>query len=218
MRIHANNMYFNYFEVKPIIKRSNVHIAKKGIRALGISESFVKQKTKKSILTGIVMRADGIIDGFGIYTTTVGGLDATKSVISLYENLKRRDVNVIFLNGCIISWFNVIDLKKVYEKVGLPLICVTYEESDGLEKYFKEYFKDWEERYDIYLRNGEREKIKIKTGKTVFTRSLGLEKDEVKRILDKFTLDGAIPEPLRITRLLANSILKNLNLIKKSYD
>jgi len=164
------------------------------------------------------MRADGIIDGFGIHTTTVGGLDATKSVISLFENLKRKDVNVIFLNGCIISWFNVIDLKKVYEKVGLPLICITYEESEGLEKYFKEYFKDWEERFEIYLRNGEREKIKLKTGKMVFTRSLGLEKDEVKRILDKFTLDGAIPESLRIARLLSNSILKNFNLIGKSYD
>ncbi len=164
------------------------------------------------------MRADRIIDGFGINTTTVGGLDATESVISLYKNLKRKDVNVIFLNGCIISWFNVIDLKKVYEKVGLPLICVTYEESEGLEKYFKEYFKDWEERYDIYLRNGKREKTEIKTGKTVFTRSLGLEKDEVKIILNKFTLDGAIPEPLRIARLLANSILKNLHLIRKSSD
>jgi endonuclease V-like protein UPF0215 family len=218
MSIHANNMYFNYSEVELIIKRSNVRIAKKGIRVLGISESFVKQKTKRSILTGVVMRADGIIDGFGIYTTTVGGLDATKSVISLYENLKRKDVNVIFLNGCIISWFNVIDLKKVYEKVGLPLICVTYEESEGLEKYFKEYFKDWEERFDIYLRNGERERIEIKTGKTVFTRSIGLEKDEVKRILDKFTLNGAISEPLRISRLLANSILKNLYLVRKSYD
>jgi len=218
MNAHANNMYFNYSEVELTIKRSNIHIAKKGIRVLGISESFVKQKTKRSILTGVVMRADGIIDGFGIYTTTVGGLDATKSVISLYENLKRKDVNVIFLNGCIISWFNVIDLKKVYEKVGLPLLCVTYEESEGLEKYFKEYFKDWEERFDIYLRNGEREKIEIKTGKTVFTRSLGLEKDEVKRILDKFTLDGAIPEPLRVARLLANSVLKNFRLIRKLYD
>jgi len=211
-------MYFNYSEVELTIKRSNVHITKKGIRVLGISESFVKQKTKRSILTGVVMRADGIIDGFGICTTTVGGLDATKSVISLYENLKRKDVNVIFLNGCIISWFNVIDLKKVYEKVGLPLICVTYEESEGLEKYFKEYFRDWEERFYIYLRNGKREKIEIKTGKTVFTRSLGLEKDEVKRILDKFTLDGAISEPLRVARLLANSILKNLQLLGKSYD
>ncbi|MCW4032032.1 MAG: DUF99 family protein, partial [Candidatus Bathyarchaeota archaeon] len=74
------------------------------------------------------------------------------------------------------------------------------------------------ERFDIYLRNGEREKIEIKTGKTVFTRSLGLEKDEVKRILDKFTLDGAIPEPLRVARLLANSVLKNFRLIKKLYD
>ena len=88
------------------------------------------------------MRADGIVDGFGISNTTVGGMDATESVISLYEGLRRRDINIVFLNGCVISWFNVIDLKEVHKRIELPLVSVTYEESEGLEKYFKEYFKD----------------------------------------------------------------------------
>lgn len=192
------------------IKSQKVNISKKGIRALGISESFIKLKSKKSVLSGVVMRADGIVDGFGISNTTVGGMDATESVISLYEGLRRRDINIVFLNGCVISWFNVIDLKEVHKRIELPLVSVTYEESEGLEKYFKEYFKDdWKKRFDVYLKNGEREKMKLKTGKTIFARTFGLENKEVIRVLDKFTLDGAVPEPLRVARLLAKSILKS---------
>ncbi|KON28088.1 hypothetical protein AC481_02750 [miscellaneous Crenarchaeota group archaeon SMTZ-80] len=185
-------------------------INKRGIRSLGISESFIKNIGGKSILAGVVVRADRIIDGFGLSLTTIGGMDATENIISLYKALKRRDINVIFLNGCVISWFNIIDLNEVYKKLDVPLICITYEESEGLKKYLKEYFKkDWEDRYKIYLKNGSREKIILNTRKAIFVRNLGMELPQAERLLNKFTIQGAIPEPLRISRLLARSILKS---------
>jgi len=192
------------------VRKSRMSINKRGIRSLGISESFIKNIGGKSILAGVVVRADRIIDGFGLSLTTIGGMDATENIISLYKALKRRDINVIFLNGCVISWFNIIDLKEVYKKLDVPLICITYEESEGLKKYLKEYFKkDWEDRYKIYLKNGNREKIILNTRKTIFVRNLGMELPQAERLLNKFTIQGAIPEPLRISRLLARSILKS---------
>ncbi|MCW3975248.1 MAG: DUF99 family protein, partial [Candidatus Bathyarchaeota archaeon] len=121
------------------VRKSRISINKIGIRSLGISESFKKNVKGKSILAGVVVRADRIIDGFGLSLTTIGGMDATENIISLYKALKRKDINVIFLNGCVISWFNIIDLKEVYRKLDVPLICITYEESEGLKKYLKEY-------------------------------------------------------------------------------
>lgn len=192
------------------VRKSRISINKIGIRSLGISESFKKNVKGKSILAGVVVRADRIIDGFGLSLTTIGGMDATENIISLYKALKRKDINVIFLNGCVISWFNIIDLKEVYRKLDVPLICITYEESEGLKKYLKEYFKkDWEDRYKIYLKNGNREKIILNTKKTIFVRNLGMELSQAERLLNKFTIQGAIPEPLRISRLLARSILKS---------
>ena len=197
------------------VRKKKISINKIGIRSLGISESFIKNIKGKSILAGVVVRADRIIDGFGLSLTTVGGMDATESIISLYKALKRRDVNVIFLNGCVISWFNIIDLKEVYRKLDVPLICITYEESEGLKKYLKEYFKkDWKDRYKIYLKNGNREKIILNTRKAIFVRNFGVELSQAERLLNKFTIHGGIPEPLRISRLLARSILKS-NLPKK---
>lgn len=188
-----------------------LHVHKKAFRALGISESFIKGLSDKSVLAGVVLRSDRIIDGFVFSRTTVGGMDATDKIIDMYKALKRDDINVLMLNGCVISWYNVVDLHRVYEELRLPLICVTYEESEGLEKYFMELFpEDCGRRIEIYRKNGPRTPIALRTGHNVYVRFLGMSLEEAKGILNKFTLHGAIPEPLRIARLLARGIMKTL--------
>lgn len=188
-----------------------LHVHKKGFRALGISESFIKGVSEESILAGVVMRADMTIDGFTFSKATVGGMDATEKILEMYRGLKRDDITLLLLNGCVISWYNVIDLHRVAEETGLPLICVTYNESAGLEKYFKELFpEDWESRVEIYRKNKSRTAVKLSTGYTVYIRFIGMKMEEAKGILNKFTSHGSIPEPLRVARLLARSLVKNL--------
>ncbi|MHA1209361.1 MAG: endonuclease dU, partial [Candidatus Freyarchaeota archaeon] len=125
---------------------------KSGVRVLGVAESFVKGVSRKSVLAGVV--GDLQIDGFSFATVTVGGMDATDGVIRVYRGLGRSDIRFVFLNGCVISWFNIVDLDRVYGELGVPLVCVTYEESEGLEKYLREYFEDWRERLELYNRLG----------------------------------------------------------------
>jgi len=191
-----------------------LHVHKKAVRALGISESFVKGESRKSVLAGVVMRTDKAVDGFVFSTVTVGGMDATEKIIEMYKTLGREDVNLLMLNGCVISWYNVVDLHKVAEETGLPLLCVTYEESEGLEKYFKELFpQDWKRRVEVYHGNKERTVLKLDTGYTVYVRFINMSPEEAKGILNKFTSHGSVPEPLRVARLLARSILRTLTLI-----
>jgi len=190
-----------------------LHVHKKGFRTLGVSESFVKGVSEKSILAGVVMRADMMIDGFTFSRVTVGGLDATDKILEMYKSLNRDDINLLMLNGCVISWYNVIDLHRVSDETGLPLICVTYNESAGLERYFKEYFPDdWMTRVEIYRRNRERTAITLSTGHTVYIRFIGMSIEEAKGVLNKFTSHGSVPEPLRVARLLARALIKDLSL------
>ncbi len=187
------------------------HVDKKGIRVLGISESFIKNKSKTSILAGLIMRADLVIDGFSFSKATVGGMDATECVLEIYQKLGREDINLVFLNGCVISWFNIIDLKRFYRDIARPVICITYEKSEGLEKYFVEYFgNEAEDRIAKYKENGEREEFKLHTGKIIFARYLGLNREDVIQVINKFTLHGSIPEPLRVARLLARTLVHQM--------
>ena len=63
---------------------------------------------------------------------TVGGMDASTSILNMVKDLKRRDINVIMLSGCVIAWFNIINASLIVQETGIPVICVTYEDSEGL--------------------------------------------------------------------------------------
>ncbi len=187
-----------------------LHINKKGIRVLGIAESFTRDYDK-SVLAGVVMRSDWIIDGVAFDEITVGGMDATEGVLRIFDSLQRDDINVMMLNGCVISWFNIIDIKAVYEQLQIPLMCVTYEESEGLEGHIAKHFDAPERDYRIeaYKRLGNRVAVKLHTNYEVLIRFLGLDKKEAAAVLKKFTTHGRVPEPLRVAKIAARAALRS---------
>jgi len=191
-----------------------LHINKKGIRVLGIAESFVRT-SPQSQLAGVVMRRDLRIDGFGFSKVSVGGNDATDGVLRINRNLDRKDINALLLNGAVISWFNIIDMEKLYDELNLPIISLTYEDSEGLEDRLSEYFANSQIKLQLYRRLGERKSVWLKTGFDVYVRSMGVTVEEVRTLLDHFTLDGRVPEPVRVARLLARAQLKNELMVEK---
>ena len=189
---------------------------KKGFRCLGVAESF-RRDLPWSVLAGVVMRRDLIIDGFSFSRATVGGLDATESVVELYRRMGRSDISVIMVGGCIISWFNMVDVERVFEATGVPTMCVTYEESDGLEKYIEAYFdgEDARRRLKMYRRLGPRERVYIRrTGHTVFVRYSGMSLRDARNVVNAYTLSGSVPEPLRVAGLLARGVLRFLDEVR----
>lgn len=189
-----------------------LHVNKKGIRVLGIAESF-RRDQEKSVLAGVVMRSDFIIDGVAFDKITVGGMDATEGVLHVFESLQRADINVMMLNGCVISWFNIIDIKEVYERLRIPLICVTYEESEGLEEHIARHFEASERdfRIEAYKRLGNRVPVRLHDNFDVLIRSLGMEKSEAATVLKKFTTHGRVPEPLRVAKIAARAAFRGFS-------
>ena len=181
-----------------------MHIPKKGLRVFGIAESYSGRTC--STLAGIVMRKDLRIDGFAFGTVTVGGMDSTDTVLSMIQGLERRDLNAIMLSGCVIAWFNVIDPEKIAGETGLPVICVTYEESEGLASDIIYHFPHDTKRLAAYQRLGDRIPTMLSTGQMVFIRSWNISESDASRLCDNFTLEGKIPEPLRVARLCARSL------------
>lgn len=181
-----------------------LHPTKKAIRALGVAESF-RPSDKRSTLAGVVMRSDLLIDGFAFGEARVGGEDATASVLRLFRRLRRDDVNLIMLSGCIISRYNIIDVDEVAEKAGLPVVCLTYRESSGIEDVIRDHFPHPETRLATYRRLGPRTSVLLATGHRAFLRCAKIGDADAKRVLDSFTLQGGVPEPVRVARLLAHA-------------
>ena len=183
-----------------------MHLAKRGLRALGIAESFSGRTL--STMAGVVMRKDLRIDGVAIASLTVGGMDATDAVLGIIATLGRRDINVVMVSGSVVAWYNILDPVAISGKTGLPLIVVTYEDSEGLEEDIAHHFPGDEDRLRAYRNLGERIPVQLGDGSQVFIRPAGLTPEDAARILRDFTRDGKVPEPVRVARLVARGAMR----------
>ncbi|MDD1659400.1 MAG: DUF99 family protein [Methanomicrobiales archaeon] len=183
-----------------------MHLGKRGLRALGIAESFSGRDS--STMAGVVMRKDLRIDGVSLAYLTVGGTDATDAVLAIIAALGRRDINVVMVSGSVVAWYNILDPEAISEETGLPLIVVTYEDSEGLEEDIIHHFPGDEARLQAYRNLGERVPVLLKDGSRVFIRTAGLSPEDAARILRDFTRDGKVPEPIRVARLVARGAMR----------
>jgi endonuclease V-like protein UPF0215 family len=189
---------------------------KTGVRVLGVAESFDRED-KRSVVVGVIMRGDRYIDGLSFCRPHVGGMDATDELIAMYERLNRQDIRVWILGGSAISWFNIIDIKSLSEATKIPVICVTYHASDGIEKYLQEYFPNsWKERIEKMSSIGERKEVVLTNGHTIYLNNTGINLRSACRLVELFIDDGKIPEPIKVARIAAASLRRDLGSIISS--
>ena len=186
----------------------HLHLEKKGLRGLAIAESF-RQNSSKSILSGVIMRNDFQIDGFTFGHATLEGDDSTQAIIQMYEKLRRPDINYLLISGLILSMYNIVNLKKLYDFLQLPVIGITYNESQGIDESIKYHFpKSFEKKLSQYKQIGDRTKLKLHTNYDLFVRLEGCNVTEAQHLLDTITIQGSIPESIRVAQLLSKSLLQ----------
>ncbi|MGC2599506.1 MAG: DUF99 family protein [Nitrososphaeraceae archaeon] len=185
------------------IKLRRLHVDKKGIRVLGLAESF-NQKDLSSNWSGIVMRRDLVVDGVSFGSSTIEGNDATDNIVNMWKKLDRNDIGCIFLDGLVVSMYNIIDGRSICEITGLPVVAITFRDSKGLEGSIRYHFcTQSTDRIRRYNMLGDREPVLLKTGKKIFIRYWGSSYEIVTTLLNSFTLQGSIPEPIRLAKLIA---------------
>ncbi len=180
---------------------------KKNIRALGIDDLPFKLRSEKSGIVGTVMRAQAYIEGIIVKSITVDGDDVTSKLIELLENSKFLDqIRVIFTNGITFGGFNVLDLEKVYKKYSIPIITISRKMPDfqKIEAALKKHFSGWEMKLDL-MKKLEIHKI-INNNSEIFTQYLGIDDVDAVKIINLFTVKGAVPEPVRISHIIASAI------------
>jgi endonuclease V-like protein UPF0215 family len=180
---------------------------KPGRRALGVAESYRgTDDGSTSTLAGAVVRADRTVDDFVFATCTVGGRDATETVIDCWRRLDRPDVQFLFIAGIAPAWYNLLDLEAIHEATDRPVIAVSFEDSEGLSDAIEAAFEGTERRrrLDRYESLPERRGLSI-DGTTLFVRSVGIDPPEADRIVAAYTHERR-PEPLRVAKRAARGV------------
>ncbi len=105
--------------------------------------------------------------------------------------------------------YNIINIKKLYDSLKIPIIGISYKDSLGIEDALKHHFPNsFESKISAYQKLGKREKITLSTSHNIFVRKEGCTLSDVKHLLNKLTLHGSVPEPIRVSQLLAKTLLQ----------
>jgi len=174
------------------------------LRVLAIDDGYFKPKKKgKALLVGIISRLDGRIEGVLSTSVSVDGLDSTSKIIKMLEKSKfKQQANFIILDGLNFAGFNLVDLQKLSEKLGIPAIAVQ-RKKPRMQKIEKALsgFKDKKKRMKLIKKAG-----KVHKGKKVFFQCTGADAKTVKTVLTKTTKYSNLPEPLRLAHLIASGL------------
>jgi hypothetical protein len=177
------------------------------IRILGIDDApFDKNRDKEVLVVGTVFRGNRSIDGLISFKVKVDGNDATEKLLNAISKTKHRDqIRVIMFDGIAFGGFNIIDIKRLYEEIGIPIIVLMRRipEYEKIEKALKK-FPDFQERMRKIKNAGEINELK--RGKIYF-QCIGIEKEKAKEIILQSILRGDVPECLRVAHLIASGIV-----------
>jgi endonuclease V-like protein UPF0215 family len=177
-------------------------------RILGIDDSKFTFEDEFCHVVGVVMRADGYLEGVMVDKVGVDGDDANR-VLALMINKSRykKQLRLILTDGIALGGFNIIDLEKLNRDTDIPVAAVTRNEPDfeEMKKALKHHFKDWQSRFDIICKG---EIFTVPTEhKPLHVKGFGMDQQELYLSVKKSIHRGALPEPIRIAHIIATALV-----------
>jgi len=180
---------------------------KQEIRILGIDDApFTPRTSGEVMLIGTVFRGGTWLDGVLRTQIIIDGSDATDKIVKMVCSSRNKDqLGVIMLDGITFGGFNIVNIKKIFEKTEIPVIVVMrkFPHFDKIQTALKR-FKDWEKRWNRVLIAGEVHKVENE--ETIFIQTYGISLDDAKEIIKISTTRSALPEPVRAAHIIAAGV------------
>ncbi len=177
---------------------------KEEIRIVGWDDaSFKKGKSKWVRLVGVIVRGGKWLDGLLTVRVRYDGLDATDKIINSVNRSRHKDqLKVIMTDGISFAGFNLVDIKRLNEETGLPVIAII-RKRPNVKKFLKamKIFSDYNERKKIVENAG-----RIFKYNKIFFQKAGLTREDAKRIISLSSTRANVPEPIRLAHIIATGL------------
>jgi len=182
------------------------------IRVLGVDDGVFIPHSKGLVdVVGVVFRGGYWLDGVMRTEVEVDGLDGTEKVASMIiESPHYKQLRIIMLSGITLAGFNVVDIKELYNKTGLPVIAITRNMPNMKEiEQAIERLPEKEKRWRAIQNAGEM--IKVQTRKEeepIYMQIAGIKREDAEKIVKITSTRSNIPEPLRVAHIIASGLTK----------
>lgn len=132
-------------------------------------------------------------------TVEKDGDDATTIMVKLVRDQALTHVRAVLLQGITVAGFNVVDIHQLASELSMPVLVVA-RKKPRLDLIFKavQAVTGAEKKRALMEAAGEPEPCG-----GVWVQRAGLTTAEALRMLERTTLHGSIPEPLRLAHIIA---------------
>lgn len=179
------------------------------IRILGWDDGpFERGEEGEIPLVGSVVRGGKpYLDGVLLEEIEIDGKDATDVIIEASNRTKHKEqLRVLMLDGITFAGFNTVDIKKIREETELPVIVVTRSKTDfGKFKEAMKNLPDFDERWECVEKAGKLKEHPVNDEKIYFQHE-GIDERKARQVLKISISKSNIPEPIRISHLVASAI------------
>ena len=182
---------------------------KKEIRILGIDDSNFTRDDQDVLVVGALLRGGFWIDGVVSTHIERDGLNATEKITNMVIKARYKDVRAIMLKGITIAGFNLVDIEKLNQDTGLPVVVVMRKIPDmsAIEKALTNLnFKT--KRLGIIKKAGQIYEGKVQEKSDIFFQFKGIEEDDARELIRISSMQSNIPEPLRGSHIIATGVVK----------
>ena len=120
----------------------------------------------------------------------------------------REQIRLVMIDGTALGGFNVVDIDHLYDATGIPFCTVTRDKPDidAMRSALQKHFPDWRRRLEIVERHPLNE-MGTKHS-SIYVSVVGCSTSETEELLRASTVQGSMPEPLRLAHLVATAMVK----------
>lgn len=177
------------------------------VRVLGVDDAPFDFEDDRVLVVGTLLRGRSYLEAVLTTEVEVDGTDATDRLVAMVADSRYLEqVRALLLDGIALGGFNIVDIDRLHEETGVPVVTVTRRppDLDAMRDALKARFDDWTARWEL-VRRGELFEVATDHA-PLHVKTAGLEREEAAELLARTTLRGALPEPLRVAHLVAAGV------------
>ena len=180
-------------------------MVKREARILGIDDGpFDKWHKGKVVIVGVVYRGGNYPDGVISTHATIDGNDATEQLIKMINKSKfKKQLQSILLKGLAVGGFNVIDVRELSRRTGIPVLVVIRRFPN-----YKQIFKGLEKLKKKKAMKIIKELPEPKKFGKIWIQPINMTKQTAEELIKLTAIHADIPEPLRVAHIIASGMVK----------
>ncbi|MEM2637999.1 MAG: DUF99 family protein [Candidatus Hadarchaeales archaeon] len=163
------------------------------------------------LLVGVVCRGGTSVDGVLKTEIEKDGMDVTDKLIEMVSKSRHKgQLRVILTDGITFAGFNVLDVHRASDELGLPFIVISRKRPNMREmRTALKNLSGWKERWQLIKKTGKIYEMRPKArGPPLYIQPIGINLREAEKIVRMSCVRSSIPEPVRLAHMIATAMVK----------